>query len=178
MPLSHPFPFFSLSLYCSPTPPGPPPPKKKYIYIFIYILQPHPLHPHQWLSQCCKSAFSNLPLTPNTLTHPHLPALPPHTHHRQQLTAFPNHLATSHHFRFRSSGNPAFSCPPHFLVLSLIYSLLVSPIILHTTHTLFCRKVHNPNSRSRCCLAGERTQNLRAILLLCLIPSPTYPLPC
>jgi hypothetical protein len=40
-------------------------------------------------------------------------------------------------------------------------------IILHTSHTLFCHEVHSPSSRSRCCLASKRTQNLRAILLLC-----------
>jgi hypothetical protein len=100
---------------------------------------------------------------PNTTTLPtHTPA------HRTPTTAdgFLNHLTTSLHFRFRSSGNPAFSCPPHFWVLSLIHSLSVSPKILHTSHTLFCHEVHNPNSRSRCGLAGKRTQNLRAILLL------------
>ncbi len=92
----------------------------------------------------------------------------PSSTHTTQTTAdgFLIHLTTSHHFRFRSSGNPAFSCPPHFWVLSLIHSLSLSPIILHTSHTLFCREVHNPNSRSRCGLAGKRTQNLRAILLL------------
>jgi hypothetical protein len=102
-------------------------------------------------------------------THWHTHTSPPflHTHNTDNSwLLFPNHLATLHHFRFRSSGNPAFSCPPHFSVLSLIHSLSVSPIILHTSHTLFCREVHNPNSRSRCGLAGKRTQNLRAILLL------------
>ncbi len=77
-----------------------------------------------------------------------------------------NHLTTLHHFRFRSSGNPAFSCPPHFLLLSLMHSLSLSPKSLHASHTLFCHEVHRPSSRSRCGLASKRTQNLRAILLL------------
>ncbi len=39
-------------------------------------------------------------------------------------------------------------------------------IILHITHTLFGPKVHSLSSRTPCCLAGKRTQNLGAILLL------------
>ncbi len=119
-------------------------------------------------------AFSKLQVSfLQTITHTQhtdTPTFPrPSSTHTTQTTADcfpPNHLATLHHFRFRSSDNPAFSCPPHFLVLSLIYWLSVSPIILHITHTLFCREVHSPSSRSRCCLASKRTQNLRAILLL------------
>ncbi len=42
-------------------------------------------------------------------------------------------------------------------------------IILHITHTLFGPEVHSPSSRSRCCLASKRTQNLRVILLLLLL---------
>ena len=95
----------------------------------------------------------------------HTATLPAH-HTPTTADGFLNHLATSHHFRFRSSGNPAFPCPPHFLLLSLMHSLSLSPKSLHTTHTLFCREVHSPSSRSRCGLASKRTQNLRAILLL------------
>ena len=47
-------------------------------------------------------------------------------------------------------------------------------IILHITHTLFCREVHNPSSRSRCCLASKRTQNLRAILLLYVVANKLF----
>ena len=91
----------------------------------------------------------------------------PPTHHTPTTAdGFLNHLTTLHHFRFRSSGNPAFFYPPHFLLLSLMHSLSLSPKILHTSHTLFCHEVHSPSSRSRCCLAIKRTINLRAILLL------------
>jgi hypothetical protein len=93
---------------------------------------------------------------------------PPTTHPRQ-LTAFSIIWQPCSTFRFRSSDNPAFSCPPHFLLLSLMHSLSLSPKSLHASHTLFCREVHSPSSRSRCGLAGKRTINLRAILLLYLL---------
>jgi hypothetical protein len=52
---------------------------------------------------------------------------------------------------------------PH---LPPVTDFLNRSIILHITHTHFGRKVHNTISRSWCCLASKRTQNLRAILLL------------
>jgi hypothetical protein len=78
--------------------------------------------------------------------------------------AFSNSQVTSRFIEYYKCPTRIESTPPP--------PCYILSIFLHTSHTLFCREVHNPNSRSRCCLAGKRTQNLRAILLLNVAPAP------
>ncbi len=59
----------------------------------------------------------------------------PPNHTPTTADGFLIHLTTSHHFRFRSSGNPAFSCPPHF------YSFLLC------TYSRSLQKVCTPHTR-------------------------------
>jgi hypothetical protein len=100
-----------------------------------------------------RASFAVTPRTPATLLH-------------NGFLKFTSSFLQSTSYKSLSSNltsAPLASNRPH---LPPVIYFLNRSIILHTSHTLFCHEVHNPNSRSQCGLAGKRTQNLRAILLL------------
>ncbi len=100
-----------------------------------------------------RASFAVTPRTPATLS-------------TQWLSQFYKQLSPIYKLQVASSNltsAPLASNRPH---LPPVIDFLNRSIFLHTSHTLFCHEVHNPNSRSQCGLAGKRTQNLRAILLL------------
>jgi hypothetical protein len=100
-----------------------------------------------------RASFAVTPRTPATLLH-------------TGFLKFTSSFLQSTSYKFASSNLTSAPLALNRSHLPPVTYFLNRSIILHITHTLFCREVHNSSSRSRCCLASKRTINLRAILLL------------